>query len=101
MPRIYSVNIGGAGGGGSGVLVQRAGSEAIPISTQTMPVTFSSPMGDTLYAVTISIFNDTDADPIYLSVVGVDKQLTDFTVTFNAPTDTGNYYIDYMITAYA
>lgn len=84
--------------GGSGALIGRADQVAIASGAQSVAVVFSSAMADTNYAVSFSIGNTVDATPIFLSVVRVTKLTTGFTATFNAPTDTANYVLDYQVT---
>lgn len=99
MPRIFSVNI-GAGGGGGGVLVARSGQDAISSGSNTIAVAFSSDIGTTNYSIKYSIVNDTDVDPIMLQGVVTTKLSSGFTVTFNTPTDTANYSIDWDAVVY-
>jgi hypothetical protein len=98
MPRIYAINL---GGGGTPVdpftLIGRAGQEPIPNGADSVSVVFSTLMANTNYAVIASIVNVTDANPISLIPVISDKQTTGFTATFNAPTDSGNYVLDYIV----
>ncbi len=99
MPRLYSANLGGGGGGTP--VNDRAGAFTVPISTQTVTVTFTSPVPAATYAIVFSIYNNVDTDPIWLQGVVTSKTLAGFTVLLNAPTDTANYFMDYMVTAYA
>ena len=94
MPRLFSINLGG--GGGSGVLVARASSEAIGNGIQTVNVIFSSDIGTTNYALNVSINNQIDADPIYLTAVITNKTTGGFDVELSAPTDSANYELEYM-----
>lgn len=99
MPRLYSANI-GAGGGGGGVLVVRAGTGAIANGSNTVSVVFTSPLSSTNYAVNFTIDNEVDADPQYLQGLVTVKDVAGFTVLLNAPTDSANYQITYMVCEY-
>jgi len=96
--------IGGLGsGGGGGVLVSRAGTENIPDATQYFQVFFSTSLPNTNYALNVNITNTAVAvslDPIYLSIVNVDKRVDGFDVLFNAPTDSADYQLEYQATAH-
>ena len=94
--RIFSVIGGGGGSVPVDTLTGRAGVEAIPLSAQSISVVFSSGIGSTDYALTFSIHNYVDADPIFLEVVGVVKLSTGFDVTFNAPADTADYQLNWI-----
>lgn len=99
MPRIYSANLGGSSGSG-GIVVQRAGQDTIAASTQTFTITFSSAVSSANYSIQFSIYNTVDADPIWLQGVVTTKTTTGFTILLNAPTDSANYFIDYMASDY-
>lgn len=94
MPRLFSINLGG--GGGSGVLVARADAETISNGAQTLSVVFSSNIGSANYALNVTIENNVDADPIYLTAVITNKTDTGFDVELSAPTDSANYVLNYM-----
>lgn len=97
--RIYSINLGG-GGGGSSTIDGRAGTDSLSNATQTHAVTFSSDLLTTNYAVIASITNTVDGSPIFLQIVDTIKASTGFTVTFNAPTDSANYKLEYIVGKY-
>lgn len=84
-----------SGGGSSG-----AASVAIGNAASSIDVVFTTPFGSTSYMLLTNITNVTDAAPIFLQVVDTAKSSTGFTATFNAPTDTANYVLEYMIGAY-
>lgn len=77
-----------------------AQSVAIGNAASTKAVTFTTDFGSTNYAVLTSITNVTDATPIFLQVVVTAKSSSGFTATFNAPTDTANYILEYIIVGY-
>lgn len=90
--------IGGNGGSsGPGVLVARSGTENIADATQTVNVTFSTGMPNTNYSISATIGNDVDADPIYITIVSITKGLNGFTAELSAPTDSANYFLDYLV----
>lgn len=85
--------------GGEGAMIGRVNQTSIPSSTQTIAITFSEAMPSSNYSLLTNIFNGTDANPIFLQVVGTIKSTTGFTVTFNAPTDSANYVLDWAVSA--
>lgn len=97
MPtRLFSANLGGSGGGGSGgVFVARSGTQAISNGSATVTITFTSVMSSTNYAIEYSIVNTTDALPIFLQGIVTTKATTGFVITLNAPADTANYSVLY------
>jgi len=101
MPRIFSINL---GGGGSPVdpftLIGRTGEVAISNAAQTAAVVFSASMGTTNYAISWSIKNTVDSDPIYPSGVITVKDNDGFTVELNAPVDSGNYVLEYLVAGF-
>lgn len=88
----------GFGGGGASpqTLVGAGGEVTIASGASSKAVTFSTAFVDTTYAVVWSIKNTTDVSPIFLQGVITAKATTGFTVTFNTPTDTANYALDYL-----
>lgn len=93
--RIYSINLGAAA-----ALTGRAQSVALGGSVSAATATFSTPMANANYALVTSISNVVDANPIDLWIIETAKTSSGFTVTFNAPTDTANYVLEYVVTAY-
>lgn len=83
--------------GGSGVQLGHTGVTAIANGSPTVSVVFGSVMPDLNYAITASITNLTDADPIYLIIVNTVKTTAGFTAEFNAPTDSANYLIEWQV----
>ena len=83
--------------GGQGNLLGHAGVQAITNGANTVSVTFASAMPNTNYAITASIENTTDVDPIALIVIATTKQTTGFIATLNAPTDSGNYLLNWKV----
>ena len=60
-------------------------------------VNLTTPMNDLSYVVLAMMGNTVDADPQYQQVEVTSKTLSSFTFQFNAPTETGNYFISYII----
>lgn len=83
--------------GGEGAMIGRVNQTTLPISTQTIAVTFAEAMPSTNYTLLTNIINQSDVNPIFLQVVGTIKSTTGFTVTFNAPTDTANYVLEWAV----
>lgn len=94
MPsRLFSVNLGG--GSGSSVTA-RASTVAIGNGVQNFSVAFSSTVSTTAYTPLLSIGNDVDADPIYLTAIWSNRSATGFDVELSAPTDSANYVLSYI-----
>lgn len=85
---------GGGGGGGSGWI---ANSQPIPNGSDTVTITFATAMNDTSYIVLPMIENTLDIDPASLQVLTVTKSTTGFTCKLNAPADTNNFKLMYII----
>lgn len=75
----------------------RMGSIALANSVQTQVVTLSSAMATSTYVPQVTISNTVDAQPIFLQYYVSAQTMTTFTVTFNAPTDSVNYILNYQV----
>ncbi len=73
---------------------------AISNGASTVSVTYTSPFANTNYALVVMVRNTTDSSPIFLQPVITAKSTTGFTATFNAPTDSANYSLDYIAGVY-
>ncbi len=73
----------------------RAGSQAITIATSAVSVTFSSTLSTTSYAISAVMRNTADATVQFQPVAITAKSATGFTATWNAPVDSGNYFLEY------
>lgn len=87
----------GSGGGGGGGGALRAGVENIPNGTSEVDITFSTPVSDTFYRVSVSVWNYVDASPRYLTPVGTDRTTSGFKVKLNAPVNSANYFLEYIV----
>ncbi len=86
----------GGGGGSSPVAVNgEASSASIGNGVTSHSVSFGTAFADTTYGIVFSIGNAVDAHPIFLQGVVTAKSTTGFTVTFNAPTDSVNYTLEW------
>lgn len=83
-----------SGGSASGALA--ANTVAIGNGVSSLPVTYSGTIAAGLYPV-ITIVNITDATPIDLQAEVTAASTTGFTALFNAPTDTANYLLSYIV----
>lgn len=99
-PRIWSAHAGSGSSPDPYTQIGRAGSNAITNGQNSVSVTFSSDIGTTNYAITASIRNTTDADPIMLQIVDTAKATSGFTATFNAPADSANYFLEWSVDKY-
>lgn len=82
---------------GEGALIGRVNQTAIPNGAQTIAIVFTDAMPDTEYSVMSMVRNTVDTDPIYLQVINTVRATTGFTIEFNAPTDSGNYVLEWAI----
>lgn len=76
----------------------RANGTATTLSaaTSSKVVTFSSTLGTTNYAVIAIMNNLVDANPQFQPITITAKSATGFTATWNAPTDSANYILEYI-----
>jgi len=84
-------------GSGSGPNNSRAGEAPISSNATSITVTFSTPVTSPVYDVLVDMVNLVDPDPQYQQVIVTNKTVNGFTVQWNAPTDSGNYAIDYIV----
>lgn len=82
---------------GEGTFLGRVNQSSIGSGAQTLAVVFSEVMPSINYSLLATIRNVTDADPIMLQIVSTVRATTGFTVTFNAPTDTANYVLEWAV----
>lgn len=85
------------GGGGSGGITS-SGQVALAQGTTTTTIFFATALSSVDYALVCDIENSTDAMPIFLQWFLSDKTVNGFDITFNAPTDTANYILNFMTT---
>lgn len=83
--------------GGEGTQIGHAGETQITNGSPTVSVVFAAPMPNTNYSITATIRNLVDADPIYLNIVSTAKSTTGFTAEFNAPADSGDYFLEWQV----
>lgn len=74
----------------------RAGQQSIGSASTTQAVTFSSTLGTTNYGVSVVLKNTTDTNPQFQSLDITAKSATGFTATWNGPTDTANYVLEWI-----
>lgn len=85
-------------GGSAGIgLTGEANVVAIGSAASSIAVVFTTSFGSTNYAILYTFTNLTDPTPIFLQAITTAKSATGFTATFNAPTDTANYVLEYVI----
>lgn len=73
----------------------RAGQQTISSASTSQAITFSSTLGSTSYAMSVVMKNVTDTSPQFQTVDITAKSATGFTCTWNAPTDTANYVLEF------
>lgn len=70
----------------------------IPNGATSLTVTWGSTLPANTFTLNATMENQTDSDPQFQNVVVTAKSTTTFTVSWNAPTDSGNYFIDFILT---
>lgn len=75
----------------------RAGRTAVANGATSQAVTFSSTLGTTNYAAVCVLTNLTDANPQFQTAIPTAKTATGFTASWNAPTDSANYVLDWIV----
>lgn len=85
------------GSGGSGSTNARVGSAAIPLGVTQITVVFSTALTSVNYNVLCDISNLVDVNPQFQTPIVTNKTTTGFTVKWNAPTDSANYAIEYVV----
>ncbi len=81
----------------TGSLRARAGRYSVPDATSTVTISLGAAWADNNYVLQISVENLTDADPIFLQHVITARTGSNFTLKFNAPTDSANYVIHWSV----
>lgn len=88
---------GDLGSGTSSAVSWIANSQGISNGSDTVLVSFSSPQNDLSYVILPTIENTVDSNPLALQVISITKTVNGFTVKLSAPTDSGNYKLNYII----
>ena len=91
--KVFRFGTGGSASNSGGV----AQEVALTVGTTSKVVTFPTPQLGTGYAVLAQVYNSTDANPEYFSVIITNKTASGFTVSWNFPLDSGNYLLDYLV----
>jgi len=76
--------------------VGRSGKVALIVSTTSLSATFAEPFPDTNYAVACVMLNTVDGSPVFQPMVITAQSAAGFTVSWNDPLVTGNYYLVYI-----
>ncbi len=87
----------GAGSGGSSSTYSRSGQTAILADATTVTVIFSSALPNANYVIITDMINTVDADPQFQTPVITNKTINGFTATWNAPTDSADYILSYIV----
>lgn len=74
----------------------RAGQKTVSSGVTTVSVTFSTAV-TTSYVPTCTWMNTTDANPQFQPVVITAFSTTGFTATWNVPTDSANYVLNWIV----
>lgn len=85
---------------GSGGAAKILDADLVSLSSGLLSTTvlLSSTLADTNYAVFCTIENSLDGSPEFLQFYIANKTTSSFDITFNAPTDTANYILNYLVT---
>jgi len=75
----------------------RAGSASLSSAATSKAITFSSTLGTTSYAVVVTMANTTDTNPQYIPVTITAISATGFTASWDQPTDTANYILQWQV----
>lgn len=96
--QIFQIAAGGGGSGGSSPPIAGFAQE-VPISLgiTSITVTFPSDLPGLSYIVQANFANYTDANPDFQPITITNKTISGFTAVWNAPTDTSNYFLDYIV----
>lgn len=84
----------GSGGGGASGIAEEV---AIPNAATSINVNFPIPLLSSSYTVIAQMVNSTDVNPQYVPMTITNKTLNGFTASWNAPVDSANYLIDYIV----
>ena len=87
----------GAGGGSSTPTAGVAQTFPIPMGVTEIEVTFPFPFTGPNYVVLPVLENLVDPDPDFISIVTFEKTGAGFKAKWNAPTETANYAISYIV----
>ena len=91
---IVQLEGGGGGSGGGGGIAQEV---PLTIATTSVTVTFPTPRSDTTYGLVVQLVNTVDADPQFQPITVVSKTTSGFIAEWNAPLETSNYALDYIV----
>ena len=78
-----------------------SGTVALANAAQSATVTFANALPTANYQVLFSFLNTADLSPIFLEAYVSAQSSSGFTLTFNAPTDSTNYLLNYRVLPYA
>jgi hypothetical protein len=94
--KIFQFGSGGGSGSGS---VQAGFAQEVALSSGSTSkvVTFPSPLPGTNYVVLAQFVNETDPSPEFQDIVITNKSPNGFTANWNAPLDSSNYLLDYVV----
>ena len=73
--------------------------QEVPVSSgvTSIIVTFDLPLPSAVYTVLAQMVNVTDPNPEFQPITITNKTAIGFTATWNSPTDTANYAVDYVV----
>jgi hypothetical protein len=93
---IYQL-LGGGGSGSGGSTTGFAQEVVLALGATSVAVTFPSSLAGSGYIVNAQMINTTDALPEFQPVTITAKTANGFTATWNNPTDTAHYKLDYLV----
>lgn len=81
---------------GYSVLISRGGIVDLSIGESNKTIVFSSAMQNSNFCPSVSILCD-DSNPIFLNYIIKNRTINGFDIYFNAPVDSNNYKISYIV----
>jgi hypothetical protein len=72
----------------------------LTIGTTSVTVAFSTALDSTDYSLTCTLSNIVDSSPVYRPLTITNFTASGFTLKWNDPLDTGNYYLNYTATKF-
>ncbi len=83
-----------------GITQEQAGEAVVGSGVTSLTVTMPIALSSTAYVVVATLVDLTDSNPQFQPVTITNKTNSTFTVSWNAPTGTGNYLIDWQLASY-
>lgn len=95
--RVVMIAAGGGGAGGGSGNSGVAQEVSVGGGLTSLVITFPSPLSGTNYVPIVQFVNLVDASPQFQTILVSNKTTSGFTAIWNAPTDSANYRISYIV----